>query len=675
MKIKFLTHCKAMFKHLISLVLILLAVVTVHAQGEWKWANYWTGNDDPLDSNNPYNYVVRTAFDDDGNVYVFGSFGGSARIQDQTLSTWIFDNVEVVASNTSGIILVKFDSLGNHLWSRVIKNSKQGEDCRPYDMALRDGKIVISGHYSFDYNFNEQLWFLDTLVTQQTALSYPFGECHPPYTFTGGYISFVSILDLDGNVLESHFVKTLSRNTENRQILPLNTGIGSCPMCMDSDGYLYIATGISYGGPDTLPWTVVLDEDTNRMYDFYLPGRDDLSAIHNMMIFKFSPTFDLEWTKLIVEHTEGLSPYIPIDTVNPHFTPRVFGMSVDSDNNLYLSGYLMDMWMTDQYNQYPIRIYWDSAHFAIVDDYGLAFYMPFIIKYNSNGNVLWSNQAFVRNPPENSLPNAISWMDNYVHNNSVYLVGCTGHFDGTNATYYFDNMNNVLNVSQSTTYFVRFNKNTGGYENSGAVPGNKTNVSYGDPIKPAVINNHLMHMTRNNMIDNNYHLLCYYNTDGTFQRADTIYHLYSFLAGGQNVVVNQHGQILCDFINKQDLSFGNDFALDFTDNQHFHAVVALRYDPSILEPYPEDTTGVALYTKTSVRIYPNPTSNTLYIESADATIDHIVVLDLTGKEILRQDIFNNRGEINVSSLPNGIYLVKTICKGGCQINKFIKSDF
>ena len=121
MKIKFLTHCKAMFKHLISLVLILLAVVTVHAQGEWKWANYWTGNDDPLDSNNPYNYVVRTAFDDDGNVYVFGSFGGSARIQDQTLSTWIFDNVEVVASNTSGIILVKFDSLGNHLWSRVIK--------------------------------------------------------------------------------------------------------------------------------------------------------------------------------------------------------------------------------------------------------------------------------------------------------------------------------------------------------------------------------------------------------------------------------------------------------------------------------------------------------------------------------------------------------------------------
>ncbi|MBO7630128.1 MAG: T9SS type A sorting domain-containing protein, partial [Bacteroidales bacterium] len=458
---------------------------------------------------------------------------------------------------------------------------------------------------------------------------------------------------------------------------PLSTGIASCPMCMDSDGNLYFATGISYGGPDTLPWTVVLDEDTNRMYDFYLPGRDEFSAIHNMMIFKFSPTFDLVWTKLIVEHTEGLSPYIPIDTVNPHFTPCVFGMSVDSDNNLYLSGYLMDMWMTDQYNQYPIRIYWDSSHVAIVDDYGLAFYMPFIIKYNSNGNVLWSNQAFVRNPPENSLPNAISWMDNYVHNNSIYLVGWIGHFDGTNATYYFDNMSNVLNVSQSTTYFVRFNKNTGGYENSGAVPGNKTNVSYGDPIRPAVINNHLMHMTRNYMIDNNYHLLCYYNTDGTFQRADTIYHLYSVLAGGQNVVVNQHGQILCDFINKQDLSFGNDFTLDFSDNQHFHTVFALRYDPSILEPYPEDSTGVVSHheLKNPIKLYPNPAANTLYIESEDATIDHIVVLDLTGKEILRQDIFNNRGETNVSSLPNGLYIVKALCNGSFQISKFVKSDF
>ena len=53
------------------LVAILAALFTfpnVSAQGEWKWANYWTGNDDPLSSSNPYNYVVRTAFPSSSNA-------------------------------------------------------------------------------------------------------------------------------------------------------------------------------------------------------------------------------------------------------------------------------------------------------------------------------------------------------------------------------------------------------------------------------------------------------------------------------------------------------------------------------------------------------------------------------------------------------------------------------
>ena len=38
----------------------LFITLSASAQGEWKWANYWTGNDDPLNSTNPYNYIVRT---------------------------------------------------------------------------------------------------------------------------------------------------------------------------------------------------------------------------------------------------------------------------------------------------------------------------------------------------------------------------------------------------------------------------------------------------------------------------------------------------------------------------------------------------------------------------------------------------------------------------------------
>ena len=71
-----------MKKHftLIFTLFLLLLQIPASAQGEWKWANYWTGNDDPMNGNNPFNYIVRTAFDDDGNIYVFGSFGGNASI-------------------------------------------------------------------------------------------------------------------------------------------------------------------------------------------------------------------------------------------------------------------------------------------------------------------------------------------------------------------------------------------------------------------------------------------------------------------------------------------------------------------------------------------------------------------------------------------------------------------
>ena len=654
----------------------LFIALTASAQGEWKWANYWTGNDDPTSSSNPYNYVVRTAFDDDGNVYVFGSFGGNARIYDQTSSTWISDNVEVATSNKKGIILMKFDSLGNHLWSRIVKTLKN-ESCRPYDMVIRNNRILISGEYMFSYSSNEKLLFLDTLVSMQTAASYPTGEHNPPYTF--GAYSFFSLLDLDGNVLENHFVKVMTRELyhgEHGQMPLADGNIGMRPVCVDSNGNTYVAVNRFYGGVDTMPFTVVIDEDSSKTYPLFLPGNCDNSFyINSMMLYKFTPNWELDWMKIVVTHTEGLSPALPVDSVNTSYSQYIGGMNIDAENNLYLSGYLSDMWMYDDYNQYPIRFFFDSTHYVSAFDHSLAFCLPFIVKYNSAGQVEWSNQAYATNNPLTTWYNKIEWTDNLIQGNSIYLLGRTDVSDvAPDATvFYFDGNSNSMPVNQSCVFFVKYNKQDGSYENFGIVPGGKSSLVIGKTATPAVVNNHLICLVKG--LYSQYYLLCQFDINGHFWKADTVSHSYDIIGGGLSTIVNNGGNLLCGFVNGQDLTFGEDFTLNFDDHQHSHAVVALRHDPSILEPYPEDTTGVALYTKTSIKIYPNPTSNTLYIESEDATIDHVVVLDMTGKEILRQDIFNNRGEINVSSLPNGIYLVETICKGGYQINKFIKSDF
>ena len=649
-------------KRITIIAILIAAVLSASAQGEWKWANYWTGNDDPLNSYNPYNYVVRTAFDDDGNVYVYGCFGGNAKLYAQDTSVWFCDDVAVILANTKGCALMKFDSSGNLLWKRTIKKSKQG-DCRPYDMVLHEDRILISGQYDLAYG-SEDLWFLDTLITQQTAFDHFLsGEINPPYTY--GVYSFFSYMDLDGNVLENHFVKTLSRSAENRFALPIYTGGVGCSMCIDSYGNIYLATGIAYGGPDTLPWTVVIDEDTSKTYDFYLPGYSDYLGVINMMLFKISPNFELIGAKLVVDHTVGVSPYIPFDTVNPAYTPYVSGLSIDDEDNLYLSGFLTDMNLMHEYNQYPMRFYWDSTHYATADDYGLEYYLSFIIKYDSDGNVLWSNQAYVRNPNSMNNPNTISWTDNVVEGNSVYLVGLVEQFDGSNALYYFDNENNAMNVPHYTTCFVRFDKSTGQFQNFGVTPGEKTAFNVAHNGKPAIVNNHLMMMPRNYFVTDGYYVLCYFNIDGTFDRADTIHYVPgSHFSTAQNVITDHNGHILCDVTNSQDLTFGHDFTLSFDDHTRSHAVVAYRYDPSILVPYSDDSVGISQFRdmNTPISLAPNPARDEVAVMGiAPEEVAEITVLTMQGSQVAD---FRNVHRFNISRLAPASYIVRVATTEG-----------
>jgi hypothetical protein len=672
-----LTNMKKQLSLFVATLATLFLTLSASAQGEWKWANYWTGNDDPLNSTNPYNYVVRTAFDDDGNVYVFGSFGGNARLYDQNMSTWISDNVAVATSTTQGIILTKFDSLGNYSWSRIIKTIKN-ESCRPYDMVLYDNQILIAGEYSFTGSLGEQLMFLDTLITQQTAQSYPSGQHQPPYTY--GSYSFFSVLDLDGNVLDNHFMKTLTRelyNGQPGQMALADGNVGARPICLDSQGNVYIAVNRYYGGVDTLPFTLVIDEDPLKTYPLFLPGNCyGTNVINNMMLYKFTPSWELGWMRLVIDSTEGISPAIPVDTINPYIRQHIGGLSIDENDKLYLSGYLMDMWIHDEQNQYPMYIYWDSTHYATIADQSLAKSLPFIIKYDSDGNVQWANQAYVKNEPSTDFYNFMVWHDNFVDDGGVYIIGQAGSTPEQNPLFYFDNETNHItllpNTYQHTSFFVKYDKETGGFDALGQTPGLHTFAPEGQ--RPAVLNNHLLGMFQNNFSQGS--LLCYFNTNGHFVKTDT---MFSNDESQQSLktIVNEKGTILCDFICKQNINFGHDLTLNFDDHQYSHAVIAYRSDPSILEPYPEDSVGITQHKDidSPIKIYPNPTKEILNLENENSPIENVMIYTTAGKELIQQEPFESRCSINVSALPNGVYLVKTICDGEAYFSKFVKTDF
>jgi len=83
-------------------------------------------------------------------------------------------------------------------------------------------------------------------------------------------------------------------------------------------------------------------------------------------------------------------------------------------------------------------------------------------------------------------------------------------------------------------------------------------------------------------------------------------------------------------------------------------------------------TGIADITIAGIEIYPNPVKDVLQIESDELNIKQIEIVNLSGKVIYR---FNNfRNQINVSTLPQGIYFVKLKTDKGTVTKKFVKEE-
>ena len=81
------------------------------------------------------------------------------------------------------------------------------------------------------------------------------------------------------------------------------------------------------------------------------------------------------------------------------------------------------------------------------------------------------------------------------------------------------------------------------------------------------------------------------------------------------------------------------------------------------------TAGIEDQTQLDISIYPNPTSNTLFITGNETPIT-VAIYNVLGKEVLS---IKNTNNINVQALPSGVYVIR-ISDGVGQTNrKFIKN--
>jgi hypothetical protein len=71
-----------------------------------------------------------------------------------------------------------------------------------------------------------------------------------------------------------------------------------------------------------------------------------------------------------------------------------------------------------------------------------------------------------------------------------------------------------------------------------------------------------------------------------------------------------------------------------------------------------------------VNIYPNPASTNITIETSSH--GRVSILNLSGQKLLHLGITEPKARIDISSLPNGVYIVKLVGEKGVQVSKFVK---
>lgn len=94
----------------------------------------------------------------------------------------------------------------------------------------------------------------------------------------------------------------------------------------------------------------------------------------------------------------------------------------------------------------------------------------------------------------------------------------------------------------------------------------------------------------------------------------------------------------------------------YFDNLYFHKNTVLSSDS---------------FAVSNVKLYPNPTSNVLNIES-EGTIQNIAIFNVLGQEVVNKSTNESSIRLDVSGLNAGVYVIKTVIDGNVSSTKFIK---
>jgi len=75
---------------------------------------------------------------------------------------------------------------------------------------------------------------------------------------------------------------------------------------------------------------------------------------------------------------------------------------------------------------------------------------------------------------------------------------------------------------------------------------------------------------------------------------------------------------------------------------------------------------------TKITLYPNPSSEAIWVNAPNQILRSIRVMDMTGRSLSELQCNDNNVEVNISELPIGQYILEAQGNQGISRNLFIK---
>ena len=397
--------------------------------GEMRWFKQYCGREGQA-SWISSNKVIDAQMDSAGNTYVFGMMGHGARLDGQ----YICPADSSRHSIDPGYFLAKVDTAGNVPWIRATRIGGSVFSQRSFlGMTVKNGLIYIGqnedNHQCGGYAW---YWFIDTVY-----LSYmPYLNRMPDsvicdFPFESRFCDYTRILifDTSGKLLDHHRLDIANGDYEQQTDTYYGIRakkIGSGLIDVDSRGNLYIFTNINTYD-EWKPWNQenplvfrLFNRDTLLEFSTGLEGRytDHYNQINAATIIKIDSTWRHVDFIPLVDSASGWSMRPLYDSVWYEIHQRwhlVMGMpvefiynglTIDEEDNIYLSGYMdADFMVRDNITgedtmillmdvTAPCKFFFDSVHYLIAEDLGMLESIPFVMKMDTSGNVLWVNQIY-----------------------------------------------------------------------------------------------------------------------------------------------------------------------------------------------------------------------------------------------------------------------------------------